>query len=70
MEAFFKNKSIIDMINRWKIHLILITIISSAIGVFISSPIVMVPKYKSTAIVYPVNIYAYSKESRVESNRQ
>lgn len=70
MEAFFKNKSIIDIVNRWKIHLILITIISSAIGVFISSPIVMVPKYKSTAIVYPVNIYAYSKESTSEQMLQ
>ena len=70
MEAFFKNKSLIEMINRWKIHLILITVISAAIGVFISSPIVMIPKYKSTAIVYPVNIYAYSKESTTEQMLQ
>lgn len=70
MEAFFKNKSIIDLINRWKIHLALITVISAAIGVFISSPIIMTPKYKSTAIVYPVNIYAYSKESTTEQMLQ
>jgi capsule polysaccharide export protein KpsE/RkpR len=30
----------------------------------------MVPKYKSTAIVYPVNIYAYSKESTSEQMLQ
>ncbi len=70
MEAFFKNKSIIDMINRWKTHLILITVLSAAIGTFISSPIIMTPKFKSTAIVYPVNIYAYSKESTTEQMLQ
>ncbi|MBI5539746.1 MAG: hypothetical protein HY951_06775 [Bacteroidia bacterium] len=70
MEAFFKNKSLIEMANRWKIHLIIITVISAAIGVFISSPIVMTPKFKSSAILYPVNIYTYSKESTTEQMLQ
>lgn len=70
MEAFFKNKSLIEMANRWKIHLLIITVISAAIGVFISSPIVMTPKFKSSAIIYPVNIYTYSKESTTEQMLQ
>ena len=70
MEAFFKNKSLIEMISRWKIHLILITVISAAIGTFISSPIIITPKFKSTAILYPVNIHEYSKESTTEQMLQ
>ncbi|PIP54466.1 MAG: hypothetical protein COX07_05185 [Bacteroidetes bacterium CG23_combo_of_CG06-09_8_20_14_all_32_9] len=70
MEAYFKNKKIMELVNRWKIHFIAITIISAVIGVFISSPVVITPKYKSTAIVYPVNIYTYSKESTTEQMLQ
>ncbi len=70
METFFKNKSIVNLLNKWKIHLIIITVVAIAIGVFISSPIVMTPKYKSTGIIYPVNTYAYSKESTTEQMLQ
>jgi len=70
MESFFKNKSLLEVINRWKIHLAIIVILSCALGIFISSPIVIKPKYKSTAIIYPVNIYTYSKESTTEQMLQ
>jgi hypothetical protein len=40
--------------------------LSIATGAFISSPIVITPKYKSTAIVYPTNLFEYSKESTTE----
>ena len=70
MESFFKNKSFLDVIKRWRIHLAVIVLISTALGVFISSPIVMAPKYKSTAIIYPVNIYVYSEESTTEQMLQ
>jgi uncharacterized protein involved in exopolysaccharide biosynthesis len=70
MESFFKNKSFLDVIKRWRIHLAVIVLVSTALGVFISSPIVMTPKYKSTAIIYPVNIYVYSEESTTEQMLQ
>ena len=70
METFFKNKNLMELINRWKKHLIIISIISIAIGAFISSPIVITPKYKSSAIIYPVNISVYSKESTTEQMLQ
>ena len=70
MESFFKNKSLIEVISRWKIHLAVIAVVSAGIGVFISSPIVMTPKYKSTALIYPVNIYEYSDESTTEQMLQ
>jgi capsule polysaccharide export protein KpsE/RkpR len=70
MESFFKNKGLIEVINRWKIHLAVITVVSAGIGAFVSSPVVITPKYKSTAIVYPVNIYEYSEESTTEQMLQ
>ena len=70
MESFFKNKGLIEVINHWKIHLAVITIVSAAIGIFVSSPTVITPKFKSTAILYPVNIYTYSEESTTEQMLQ
>ena len=70
MESFFKNKSLIEIVNKWKIHLAVIAFVSAGIGVFISSPMVITPKFKSTAIVYPVNIYEYSDESTTEQMLQ
>ncbi len=70
METYFRNKKIVNLLNKWKIHLIIITIVSIAIGVFISSPIVITPKFKSSAIIYPVNTYTYSKESTTEQMLQ
>ena len=70
MESFFKNKSLLEVINKWRIHLAIIVILSGALGVFVSSPIVMKPKFKSSAIIYPVNIYVYSEESTTEQMLQ
>lgn len=66
MEKLFNNKSLFKLISKWKLHLLVISIISIVVGVFISSPIVITPKYKSTAIVYPCNLPEYSKESSTE----
>lgn len=70
METFFRNKKIINLLNKWKIHLIIITVLAIVIGAIISSPIVMTPKFKSSAIIYPVNTYTYSKESTTEQMLQ
>lgn len=70
MEKLFNNKSLFVLISKWKMHLLVISILLIAMGVFISSPIVITPKYKSTAIVYPTNISEYSKESTTEQMYQ
>lgn len=66
MEKLFNNKSLFQLIAKWKFHLVVISIISIAAGIFISSPIIITPKFKSTAIVYPCNLPEYSKESTTE----
>ena len=70
MEKLFNNKTLFVLTSKWKLHLLIISILSIAIGVFISSPVVITPKYKSTAIVYPTNIFGYSKESTTEQMYQ
>jgi capsule polysaccharide export protein KpsE/RkpR len=50
--------------------LIILTIVSVILGTIFSSPQFIPPKYKSTAIVYPVNIYPYSVESETEQMMQ
>lgn len=45
---------------------VVVGIVSAIVGVVISMPAVMTPKFKSTAIVYPRNITPYSDESETE----
>lgn len=55
-------------IKKW--HLIILGIAGLLIGVFISSPVIMKPKFESKAIVYPTNIASYSEESKTEQMLQ
>jgi capsular polysaccharide biosynthesis protein len=66
MENFFDNQRIIQSIWRWKFHLITITIVAAIVGIVVSSPLFITPKYKSTARIYPVNLASYSDESETE----
>ncbi len=70
MEQFFRNKLLFQTISKWKFHLIIIFAVSLAVGIFVSSSWVMTPLFKSEAIVYPVNIFAYSEESQTEQMLQ
>ncbi|MCZ4409855.1 Wzz/FepE/Etk N-terminal domain-containing protein [Cryomorphaceae bacterium 1068] len=45
---------------------ILVAVLSAIVGVVISLPVFMTPKYKSTAVVYPTNIVVYADESETE----
>jgi uncharacterized protein involved in exopolysaccharide biosynthesis len=49
---------------------IIIGIISIIVGVFISSPLVIRPKYQAEAVLYPMNLTPYSNESSTEQMLQ
>jgi uncharacterized protein involved in exopolysaccharide biosynthesis len=49
---------------------IIVAIVSAVVGVVISMPVFMTPKFKSTAIVYPANVGVYSDESQTEQMLQ
>ena len=67
---FFNSIVLIQMMKRWKKHLIIVMIISLAGSILFSSPLFIKPKYKSFALIYPSNLIAYSTESATEQMLQ
>jgi len=70
MENYFNSKSIFILINKWKYHLIIVAIVAAAISAVFSAPFFIKPKFKSNAILYPVNIVPVSEESQTEQMLQ
>lgn len=67
MTNFFDNQNLLEIIWKWKKHLIVVAILAVAVSAFFSSSTFIKPKYKSTARIYPSkNIYVYSEESESE----
>jgi len=66
MDNYFNNRTIVDLVWKWKWHLMLIAILAGIISVVFSSPVFIKPKFKSIAVVYPVNLGEYSEESYTE----
>jgi capsular polysaccharide biosynthesis protein len=67
MTNFFDNQNLLEIIWKWKKHLIVVAILAVVISAIFSSSTFIKPKYKSTARIYPSkNIYVYSKESESE----
>lgn len=70
MDKLFTNTNLLKMLFKWKIHLAVILLISILVAVVLSSPIVITPKFKSYAVIYPANILSYSEESETEQMLQ
>jgi capsule polysaccharide export protein KpsE/RkpR len=66
METYFRTKSLFQLIFKWKWHLLVLIVIAGTAGIFVSSPMIMQPKFKSSAILYPANIFPFSEESETE----
>ena len=67
MTNFFDNQNFVEIIWKWKKHLIVVGIAAIILSAFFSSPLFIKPKYKSTARIYPSNnIYIFSEESQSE----
>ncbi|MCD6345821.1 MAG: hypothetical protein J7L96_00230 [Bacteroidales bacterium] len=66
MENYFSNKNLMDMVIKWKTHLLIIALLAGVISIVFSSSFFIKPKFKSFAIVYPVNLGEYSEESETE----
>ncbi len=66
MNPYLNNKSLLELALKWKYHLGVIALIAGVISMVLSSPMFLKPKYKSTSVVYPVNLGEYSKESETE----
>jgi capsular polysaccharide biosynthesis protein len=67
MTNFFDNQNLLEIIWKWKKHLIIVGILAVIFSAFFSSSIFIKPKFKSTARIYPSNnIYVFSEESQSE----
>ncbi|HOY38979.1 MAG: hypothetical protein KBB11_01630 [Bacteroidales bacterium] len=66
MEQYFRTKKLFEISLKYKWHLLTIAVVAAAVGVIVSSPWVIKPKYKSFAVVYPANVSPFSEESETE----
>ena len=66
MDNIFNNVRLLDIIIKWKYHLLTVIIAAILLSVLFSSAIFITPLYKSYAVVYPSNISPYSDENETE----
>jgi len=66
MNPYLNNKTLLELALKWKYHLGVIALIAGIIAMVLSSAFFLKPKFKSTSVVYPVNMGTYSKESFTE----
>lgn len=66
MDKPFDNRFILEGIGKWKKHLLIVAIVSAAASAFFSGPMFIKPRFKSQAILYPVNLVPYGNESPAE----
>ncbi|HRF14637.1 MAG TPA: hypothetical protein PKV02_03300 [Bacteroidia bacterium] len=65
-EENFASLSLIQLIKKWKKQLMIVAVISIVLSFIFTLPFFIPPMFKSTAIVYPVNLSPYSTESATE----
>ena len=70
MDNNFNNTSLVQLILKWKWHIIIITLAAALCGAIFSSSMFITPLYKSEAVAYPANISPYSDESETEQMLQ
>ncbi len=65
-EVEMKTDSVFYLALKWRWHLITVALIALVSSALFSSSYFIKPKYKSSAVVYPVNLVPYSNESATE----
>ncbi len=70
MDNFFNNTNLLRIVLKWKWHLIILAVVSALVSLLVSSPLLMKPRFKSVAYIYPSNIMPYSDESETEQMLQ
>ena len=69
MDNNFNNLSLVQVILKWKWHIVIITVAAAICGAIFSSSMFITPLYKSEAVAYPANI-SPSDESETEQMLQ
>lgn len=68
MENYFNNKSFFVLVSKWKKHIVVIMFIAAIVSY--AATYLITPKFKSEAILYPVNLPTFSTESNTEQMQQ
>lgn len=67
MINFFDNQNLLDIVLKWKKHILIVGVLAVLFSSIFSSSVFIKPKFKSTARIYPsFNIYTFSDESESE----
>jgi capsule polysaccharide export protein KpsE/RkpR len=66
MEKEMQNINLLNLLLKWKFHLLVTFSVSCVIAVVFSSTFFITPRFKSVGIIYPSNIAPYSNESMTE----
>lgn len=66
----YDSTNLLKVIVKYRKMLLIIAVTSVAVSAIITMPFIIKPKYKSFAIVYPVNLTPYSTESQSEQLAQ
>jgi len=70
MARFFNSSELLKLVDKWKIHLLVIIGATAILAAIFSGPTFITPLYKSQAILYPANVESYSEESETEQMLQ
>ena len=70
MDNYFNSANLLNLINKWKYHLMVVVAIAAILAAIFSGPAFITPKFKSYAIAYPANVDSYSEESETEQMLQ
>jgi capsule polysaccharide export protein KpsE/RkpR len=70
MDNFFNNTNLLQLVIKWKWHLIILAVCAALVSLIVSSPVFMKPRFKSVAYIYPSNVMPYSDESETEQMLQ
>jgi len=70
MESQFYQINLLQLLFKWKVHLIVIVLVASLLAAIFSGSVFITPKYESEAIIYPANISSYSDENETEQMLQ
>lgn len=70
MAMFFSSSELLKLVDKWKVHLLVIIGVTAILAAIFSGPAFITPLFKSQAILYPANVQSYSEESETEQMLQ
>ncbi len=70
MDKYFDSTNMLNVVAKWKYHLLIIVGITALLAGIFSGPRFITPLFKSYAILYPANVEPYSEESETEQMLQ